>query len=30
VCISKIPIFQYIKLAKHELDRAQTVEETNV
>jgi hypothetical protein len=21
VCVSKIPIFQYIKLAKHELER---------
>lgn len=29
VCVSRIPIFQYIKLAKYELDRAKTVEEPN-
>ena len=26
VCVSKIPIFQYIKLAKYELDRAKASE----
>ena len=26
VCVSKIPIFQYIKLAKYELDRAEASE----
>ena len=26
VCVSKIPIFQYIKLAKYELKRAMTPE----
>jgi electron transport complex protein RnfC len=26
VCVSKIPIFQYIKLAKYELERAKTLE----
>jgi electron transport complex protein RnfC len=30
VCVSRIPIFQYIKLAKYELERAKTAEETNV
>ena len=30
VCASKIPIYQYIKLAKYELDRAKAAEETNV
>ncbi|CAB1081562.1 Electron transport complex protein RnfC [Olavius algarvensis Delta 1 endosymbiont] len=30
VCVSKIPIFQYIKLAKYELDRAKTAEATDV
>jgi electron transport complex protein RnfC len=30
VCESKIPIFQYIKLAKYELERAKTAEEANV
>ena len=29
VCISKIPIFQYIKLAKYELERANTAEAAN-
>jgi len=29
VCISKIPIFQYIKLAKYELERAKTAEAAN-
>jgi Na+-translocating ferredoxin:NAD+ oxidoreductase subunit C len=29
VCISKIPIAQYIRLGKHELDRAKAAEETN-
>ena len=29
VCVSKIPIYQYIKLAKYELDRAKAAEETN-
>jgi electron transport complex protein RnfC len=29
ICVSKIPIFQYIKLAKYELERAQTSEEAN-
>ena len=29
VCISKIPIFQYIKLAKYELKRAHTAEAAN-
>ena len=29
VCVSRIPIFQYIKLAKYELERAKTAEETN-
>jgi electron transport complex protein RnfC len=29
VCVSKIPIFQYIKLAKYELDRAKSTEATN-
>jgi electron transport complex protein RnfC len=28
VCVSKIPIFQYIKLAKYELDRAKAIETT--
>jgi len=27
VCVSRIPIFQYIKLAKYELDRAKASEE---
>ena len=26
VCVSRIPIFQYIKLAKYELERAMTPE----
>ena len=26
VCVSRIPIFQYIKLAKYELERAKTLE----
>ena len=30
VCVSKIPIFQYIKLAKYELERAKTAEATDV
>ena len=30
VCVSKIPIFQYIRLAKYELDRAKTAEATDV
>jgi electron transport complex protein RnfC len=31
VCVSRMPIFQYIKLAKYELDRIRTEEEaTNV
>ena len=30
VCVSKIPIFQYIKLAKYELDRAKTAEAMDV
>jgi electron transport complex protein RnfC len=29
VCVSKIPIFQYIKLAKFELDRAKAAEATD-
>ena len=29
VCVSRIPIFQYIKLAKYELNRAKPVEEPN-
>jgi len=29
VCVSRIPIFQYIKLAEYELERAKTVEATN-
>jgi electron transport complex protein RnfC len=29
VCISKIPILQYIKLAKHELERAKNAEAGN-
>jgi electron transport complex protein RnfC len=29
VCVSKIPIFQYIRLAKYELDRANTAEATD-
>jgi len=29
VCVSKIPIFQYIKLAKYELERAKTLETTD-
>ena len=29
VCIAKIPIFQYIKLAKFELDRINTAEAAN-
>jgi electron transport complex protein RnfC len=29
VCISKIPIFQYIKLAKYEIERANTAEAAN-
>jgi electron transport complex protein RnfC len=28
VCVSRIPIFQYIKLAKYELDRAKASAET--
>ena len=28
VCVSRIPIFQYIKLAKYELDRAKALETT--
>ena len=30
VCVSKIPIFQYIRLAKYELNRATTAEATDV
>ena len=30
VCVSRMPILQYIKLAKYELDRINTAEETNV
>ncbi len=30
VCVSRIPILQYIKLAKYELDRISRAEETNV
>jgi electron transport complex protein RnfC len=30
VCVSRIPILQYIKLAKYELGRISTAEETNV
>jgi electron transport complex protein RnfC len=30
VCVSKIPIFQYIRLAKYELERAKSAEETDV
>jgi electron transport complex protein RnfC len=29
VCPSKIPIFQYIRLAKYELERLKSVEEAN-
>ncbi len=29
VCVSMIPIYQYIKLAKYELERAQTAEAAN-
>jgi electron transport complex protein RnfC len=29
VCVSKIPIFQYIKLAKYELERAKSSEAVN-
>ncbi|RZB34305.1 MAG: Na+-translocating ferredoxin:NAD+ oxidoreductase subunit C [Desulfobacteraceae bacterium Eth-SRB1] len=29
VCVSNMPIFQYIRLAKYELDRANTAEATN-
>jgi electron transport complex protein RnfC len=28
VCVSRIPIYQYIKLAKYELDRAKASQET--
>jgi electron transport complex protein RnfC len=28
VCVSKIPIFQYIKLAKYELERVKSTEES--
>jgi electron transport complex protein RnfC len=30
VCVSRMPILQYIKLAKYELGRINTAEETNV
>jgi len=29
VCVSKIPVFQYIKLAKHELARIESAEAAN-
>jgi electron transport complex protein RnfC len=29
VCVSRMPIFQYIKLAKHELARVNTAEATD-